>query len=143
MISVQSTEAYIACADVLHRFYRALDTGDYQSLANLMLADGVWERQGKRLEGRGAIMEALNDRSPGLITAHLVSNLVVDCIDGRTAIASAYITVLRHEGDGSSVGPVPVPAPRAVQFCRDRLMLTEDGWRIAEKTSKAIFRSNH
>ena len=131
------------CADVIHRFYRALDGGDYLTLARQMLPEGVWVRQGQTLEGRAAIVEALNKREPALVTTHIVNNLVVDRQDERTATASMYITVLRYEGDDNAEGPAPVPPIRAIQLAEDKLVLTDQGWQIAHKTARAIFRSAH
>ncbi|VCU71491.1 hypothetical protein PIGHUM_03576 [Pigmentiphaga humi] len=142
-----STEAQgslaMACMDVIHRFYRSLDAGDYETLAAQMLPDGVWERQGKVLKGRTALLEALSQRGEGVITTHLVQNLVVDRQDERTAAASMYVVVLRHEGGAAAGAPVPTPPIRAVQLVRDTLALTSDGWRIAHKSGKAVFRSAH
>jgi hypothetical protein len=54
-----------------------------------------------------------------------------------------YVTVLRHEGKEGDPSPPPVPPLRAVQLCQDKLVLTAEGWRIAYKDARAIFRSGH
>lgn len=129
------------CMDVIHRFYRALDACDYEALVAQMTPDGVWERQGKVLRGRAAVREALSKRSAGVVTAHLVQDLVVDRKDAYSAEASMYVAVLRHESDEAPALPVPTPPIRVVQLVRDSLVLTDEGWRIAHKSAKAIFRS--
>lgn len=132
---------FAECADVIHRFYLALDAGEYEALVAQMLPDGVWVRQGKTLEGRHAVLAALAQREPGVITTHLVQNLVVDQLDDDTATASMYVMVLRHEGDQPHRTTVPMPPIRAVQLVRDKLVRTSNGWRIAHKAGGAIFRS--
>ncbi len=131
------------CTDLIHRFYRSLDAGDYKTLIKQMLPEGVWVRQGKTLEGQSAVLEALSQRSTGVISTHLVQNLVVDREDEQTATASMYVMVLRHEGGEHPGTAVPVPPIRAIQLVKDKLVLTAEGWRIAHKAGRAVFSSAH
>lgn len=141
MTTGTNTMLTVACMDVIHRFYCSLDAGDYDTLVEQMSPDGVWERQGKKLEGRPAIRDALRQRGDGVTTAHLVQNLVVDRTDEHSAVASMYVVVLRHEGAGPGDKPPATPPIRAVQRVRDELVLTDRGWRIARKTGHPIFRA--
>jgi len=134
------TELTIACMDVVHRFYCSLDAGDYDTLVAQMSPDGVWERQGKTLEGRNAVRDALRQRGDGVTTTHLVQNLVVDRQDARTATASMYVVVLRHEGAGPHGEPPVTPPIRTIQRVRDVFVLTDQGWRISHKSGHPIFR---
>jgi hypothetical protein len=131
------------CAMVANRFYRALDANDYAQAGALVAADGVWTRQGKRLAGPDAIVEALSKRPPGLTTMHALSNIVVDVESAERAVATFYVTVLRVETAPEPGTFSPVPAPRAVQLCTDRMTRVGTDWKIADKSSRTVFRTEH
>ena len=66
---------FVECQRTLYRFARALDAGDFEAVAATMAEDGVWFRQGERLEGRAAVVAALNKRGPSVLTRHLIITL--------------------------------------------------------------------
>ncbi len=128
------------CLQVLVRFYRCLDARDYAAAAELVAEDGVWHRQGKALHGRQRIVEALEEREPGLVSAHLVLNALVDPRGADAAHVSAYVLVLRQTGEEPITGPLPMPVPRVLLRSEDRFVRTASGWRIAEKRSTPLLR---
>lgn len=101
------------CTDVLVRMFAALDSNDYEGVVQFFGADGVWHRQGRILSGPGEIGRALEQRPPGMATAHLVSNVMAI---GRTQPATEfafYLTVLRSLVGGTS-GQVAPDLPSTV-----------------------------
>jgi ketosteroid isomerase-like protein len=130
------------CEQTLRRFYLALDSGDFQALAQCMTEDGVWHRQGKHLAGRAAIVKELSARGANIVSAHLINNVVADAAADGSIQLGSYIMVLRHQGDGSGA-PIAMPAPRTLQRCSDRLVATADGWRIADKNGTVVFGGGH
>jgi hypothetical protein len=127
------------CTNALYRFYGKIDAGDFNAVAQLMAPEGVWHRQGEQLKGPAGALVALGKRDPRIASAHLVCNPVVDLLEPGLAEVSALVLVLRTVNEGASVPPVP--APRAVLRCQDRLVRTEQGWRFLVKRSAAVFRS--
>jgi ketosteroid isomerase-like protein len=140
MTDEQKLLAVVACQQTVHRFYGALDAGDFQGLAALMRDDGVWHRQGKELKGPAAVMAALQQRPAYRTTAHMVQNLVIDVVDERNAKATFMTLVYRVDPAGGPQGPVPIDRPHAISVHQERLGRDADGtWRYIEKLSQQKF----
>lgn len=122
------------------RFFLYLDSYRYDDLAGLFVPDGVWHRQGKELRGAKMLLDAMHARPPGTVTQHVATNILVDVLDADHAEATIYLTVYAHAGDASTTTPVPMSPPGQVGIYREKLARTADGWRIAEITSRQIFR---
>jgi hypothetical protein len=122
------------------RFFHYLDGGDYQKLAALFAADGVWHRQGTALRGPGAVLEAMHARPAGIVTQHFASNVVVEPSDAEHAEATLYLAVFAHSGGADAKPPAPMELPIQVAIFREKLVRSDDGWRIAEITSQQKFK---
>lgn len=121
-----------ACEAVVLAFFHALDVRRHEEVAALMAEDGVWMRQGKALRGPREVLQALQARPAGRTTCHVITNMrLLSAEEGRAELAyflTAYESV-EQEGAG---------APRlvAVRDCKDTLVLTPQGWRLADKQSR-------
>lgn len=125
------------CTQLVYSFYGALDEQRYEDLANLFVDGGVWNRLGKDLVGRDAILAAMKSRKDWL-TAHLVTNVRVNVVDETHAETIQYITLYRHEGWAPEKGPAPVVLPLGVLKHWDKHQCIGGVWRIAHKRSRAI-----
>lgn len=133
-----SREIECDCIQIVHRFYDYLDARRYEDLAELFSANGSWTRLRKRLEGPAAIRREMAERGEAWLTAHVVTNVLVDVEDIDRARTSQYITLYRHENWDISKGPPPVVLPIAVLHHRDRMLREAGVWKIEEKTSRPI-----
>jgi len=125
--------AKAACEAVVLAFFHALDTRRHEAAAALMAADGVWQRQGKTLQGPQAVLQALEARPAGRTTCHVITN--VRLLESAAGRASLGYSLTAYE----SVAQDGVPgAPRlvAIRDCRDTLVHTPEGWRLADKQSR-------
>jgi SnoaL-like domain len=125
---------------IIVRFFYYLDERLYENLAALMAADGVWTRQGERLHGPAMVLAALKERPPGLMTRHVISNILIDLPEPTRAEASFYMTVFRRDGELPVDGPAPMELPHVVALCRQKLSQGEQGWRIDALTATPTFR---
>jgi hypothetical protein len=125
------------CTQLLIRFYSLLDEKRYEELADLFAEDGVWVRLGTELVGGAAILAAMTERDDW-VTAHLVSNILIDIIDADTVETTQYVTLYRHEGRGEAEGPAPIEPPLGILRHRDRLAREAGVWKFKRKTSRAI-----
>jgi hypothetical protein len=125
------------CSQLVLKFYRYLDEKRYEDLVQLFDEDGAWERLGAPLVGRQKIRETMNEREDWL-TAHVVTNLMIDVVDENNADSVQYITLYRHQGWDESKGPAPVVLPLGVLRHRDQLVRVGDEWKFKRKTSRAI-----
>lgn len=121
-----------ACEAVVLTFFHALDTRRHDAAASLMAPDGVWMRQGRRLCGPQEVLDALNARAPDRSTCHVITNLrLIDHAETGATVGyflTAYDSVPQEQGG----------APRlvAIRECRDVLVATPEGWRLADKSSR-------
>ncbi len=84
----------------LHAFISHLDERRYDDLAAMFAPEGRWLRQGRWLEGRDAILEALAARPAGMRVRHVMSNAWVQPADGGLMHQEAYMTAFRQlEGE--------------------------------------------
>ncbi len=126
-------------SDTISLFFQHLDAAEFEKLAALMAADGVWHRQGKALVGPDMVRQAMRERPKDLSTCHIVSNLVVDAVDADHAQASFYNTVFAHTGEAGE-GPAPLDVPMAIYRFETSLVRVDGGWRFAKIGGRPMFR---
>jgi len=105
------------------------DAGEWDALAALYLPDGRMSRPTAPdvfITGRDAILAAFRDR-PRRVARHIVANIRVT-LAGESATASSQILLFTAPG-----------TPPLVGTYRDRLALTADGWRFAERAGSLDF----
>ena len=110
--------------------YAALnDAGDWDAVAALYLPDGRMSRPTAPdvfITGREAILAAFRARPPRA-SRHIVANIRVN-LAGDSAQATSQILLFNAAGAAPLVGTY-----------RDRLVLTADGWRFAERAGSLDF----
>ncbi len=105
------------------------DAGDWDAVAALYLPDGRMSRPTAPdvfITGRDEILAAFRAR-PRRVTRHIVANIRVT-VSGDTASATSQILLFTAPG-----------APPLVGSYHDRLALTENGWRFAERAGHLDF----
>lgn len=83
----------------LHAFISHLDNRRYEALAHMFTRDGRWLRQGRWLEGRPAILAALEARPQTMRVRHLLTNILITECTGTEARVDAYMTAYRQLED--------------------------------------------
>lgn len=125
-----------ACERVIVDSATFNDRREFAALAGLYTTDGVVVRpNGQRLEGRAAIEEAYAAGPSGRVTRHLCSNVRVE-VDGPDAARATTMVLIvsgqRSDDPDVTLGVVPGERHLVGEFA-DRLVRTEEGWRIAER----------
>lgn len=140
MTELEHLAAVTGCQQAIHRFYLALDGGDFDTVAACMAEQGIWHRQGRALQGPAQVRQALADRPAGRTTAHLVQNLVIDVESADSASARYMTLVYRVDAPEVPTGPVPMPPPLSITLHRERLSRSPDGrWLVEEKRGQRRF----
>lgn len=150
--AMQTIEIKAACEAVVLTFFHALDTRRHDAAAALMAPEGVWMRQGKRLCGPQEVLAALNARAAERSTCHVITNLRLEAVDkaddkgdnkadDRSSVPASNPTRATVGYFLTAYDSVPQEqggAPRLVSIreCRDVLVTTPDGWRLADKSSR-------
>lgn len=136
------TTLTLGCIDAVLRFFAALDEGRLNDVAAAMADDGVWHRQGGALRGPAEVLQALEARPPGRVTAHLVQNLVVDLDDAQNARVRYLVLTYRHDfpdGAAAAATAAPLGAPYSIAAYDDRLRWAANAWRTGERRSRNVF----
>ena len=118
-----------ACAKLVARYANLNDAARWEDVADLYAPDGRMTRPTAPddwIEGRSAILAAFLAR-PARTTRHVCSNIVIDVVDDTQATGEA--AMLLFTGDG----------PPKVGSFHDRFVLTQAGWRFAERRGSLTF----
>lgn len=134
---VQQIEDQLAIQRVITDYSAHLDARDYDGYVGLFTEDGVWANGDTRREGQDEIREMLEglfgevpDDFVNTSSFHQISNFEID-VDGDTATAkSRFIFVMRGEGGA--------PTNELSGQYHDRLVRTDDGWKIAERVDHTV-----
>jgi hypothetical protein len=134
------------CAQVLTRFFNALDAFRYDEMASTFAPDGVWHRQGKALKGHAAILSALNERSTTQTVRHVVTNIAVTPLGADRARFQLYLTVYARDiGVMPNATPPIIASPFLLLTVPGSFVLFDGAWLIAEMTMNRtfVFSSSH
>lgn len=129
-----------ACSDLVMEYARSVDFRDYDNIVNIFTEDATLVI-GQKLEGRGAILDAMMQRPGELRSRHVMTNVFVDVQDERHARGICYLTLYRHQGKESlERGAVSLHGPAAVGHYEDTYERTAEGWRIRHRVLHLAFR---
>jgi ketosteroid isomerase-like protein len=118
------------------------DAQDWEAVAALYTEDARFARPskpGEFVEGRAAILAGFRAR-PARAQRHVIANVVVDVESASTA--RAFSVIVLYQGDAAREGELPAMSPDSplVGTFTDRLVLTEEGWRFAERVGGLDFK---
>ena len=122
------------CEATVLAFFAALDAHADHEVAEQLAENGIWERAGKRLDGRVAVLSALAKRRVERVTCHLISNLRVDLVDESHAVARFYL--LAYQGYAASSAEEPGLRLVGIRACTDNLSRYGERWLIDLKCSR-------
>ena len=135
-------EAELACAKLLNQFTTLNDAGRYEDMAALFAEDGRFASPmvpDPFVTGREAIRDSFEERRNESVSRHLLSNIVIDVIDEKSAKGSAYsFLILGMPENNAELG---IKA-NSSQFVGDYIVefkKTHKGWEIAQLTAQSVF----
>jgi hypothetical protein len=112
------------------RYANLNDQGRWEDVAALYVEDGQMARPtapDTPVVGRDAILASFLAR-PARVTQHVISNITVD-VESPTA-ASAWSGITLY---------IAKDAPPLLGWFKDKLVLTDDGWRFADRRGGLTF----
>jgi hypothetical protein len=118
------------CARLINLYALLNDEARWDEVAALYAPDGVMTRPtapDQPIVGREAILAAFKER-PTRTTRHVCSNIVID-VDSATSARGRSAMLLFTSAD----------KPPLVGGFEDRFVLTDDGWRFAERRGTLTF----
>jgi hypothetical protein len=141
MTEFERMTASVACARLCTAFSYHLDRENFAELANLFTEDGVFIRNGEKLSGRAAILEAYSKR-PNVTTVHLVTNFHLIDLDRTSARASVHNLVFHAAGPRMPEGKIfdPLSAIRVIEFA-DSFAVVDGLWRFIHRHAQPLLQS--
>lgn len=119
--------------ELLHRFFHYLDTSRYAELVAMFDEQGVWLRQGEKLRGHAAILEAMNARPTTQRIRHIITNAFVAKGENGEATLQSYMTAYRYDDGTVREGVVKIPGPFRVSVVSTTFRRGGADWRIVEQ----------
>lgn len=126
-----------ACTRLCNDFAYFVDTRDYQKLAALFVEDGSFERRGEVLQGRTAILDAMQARPENVITRHVCTNIRIDLQDDGSARGTCTLLLFHAVASASPAAPA-APAITVAEY-HDVYVQTPAGWRIRSRVAQMVF----
>ncbi len=128
-----------ACQRLSVAFANHVDANRADQLIALFADGGTFERAGTVLAAPDQLRDFLDKRPADRTTRHVCTNILIDVADDGTATGVTYFTLFDHEGPAQEP-PLPMNLPAAIGEYHDRYIRTADGWRIAQRVVRAVFR---
>lgn len=126
------------CTRLSNAFAHLMDHKEYEKLANLFTEDGVFVRDGKRLVGRGQIIETLSARPSIAITRHVTTGIYFTHVDESSAQAISVNRSYFAMNDGGAL-PASYKADQVIFLdFEDTFVKTAEGWRIAARHTTQV-----
>jgi len=118
------------------------DAQDWVAVTDLYTEDARFARPskpGEFVEGRAAILAGFRARPPRA-QRHVIANVVVDV--ESPANARAFSVIVLYQGEPAREAELPAMSANSplVGTFTDKLVLTGDGWRFAERIGGLDFR---
>jgi hypothetical protein len=123
------------CSRLVIRFCLLVDAYRHEELVKLWTPDAVWETWRGPVRGMEEIRAYLEAKDRSDTGIHVVQNILVDVKDARNAQGSAVFTYYANQrGDADAAR-----TPRVIGRYEDRFALTNEGWRIASRSTEMVF----
>lgn len=137
MESLQKIEIEHDCKALSSAFAYHLDRRDYQSLADLFAANGVWIRHYVPLRGKEQILAAMAARPAEQFTRHVTTAFhFTEVSESRAKSVSTNVSYFSFQAD-------KLPAlfqPENVMLLDfvDTYIKTDEGWRFLERDTQMV-----
>lgn len=142
MTPIDTMLAEHACEKLIKTYAALLDAGQWEDVAQLYVESGRMSRPtapDDYVDGRDAILASFTAR-PARISRHVCINIRVELTAEDAARATSQILLFVAEPGEDGGLPLQSPLPPMVGTYQDKLVLTADGWRFAERRGSLDFK---
>jgi hypothetical protein len=119
-------ESYLAICALKARYCRFIDQKDYASLPDLFTDDVTWEREGRRFEGRDAVVAFISGAMDTMTTVHMVANPELGAFTETTA---SFTWAMQDHLEVIDSDPPEIVL--GYGHYSDEFRLESQGWRIS------------
>lgn len=119
----------------MHRYCVLVDSGRAASVVDLFTDDASWSAPGVQMRGRDELRRGFEarQRRTGRVSRHVCTTFDLTRTGATTAEGTVYLTLYRHDLDGSERRPAPLAGPALVGAYHDVFERGPNGWRIADR----------
>ncbi|MGI6853584.1 nuclear transport factor 2 family protein [Mesorhizobium sp. 1B3] len=128
-----------ACIRLSNAFATYLDTKRYEDVVALFTDDARYRPRDHVYIGHEGVRAYLSSRPENRRSRHVISNHLVEVVTPNEARGRCVIVYYADESGAPEGRPAPLAGPRLVADYVDRFVLTETGWRIAERICEVQF----
>lgn len=138
METIRRLEIEADCRQLTSSFFYHADRGNFDLVAELFDADGLFDRFGDVLHGREEIETKMATRPPGVISRHAFLNIYFAKVGED--LSTATVDALALFGFATDDVPIPAQAiesPRVVQF-EDTYRNVDGIWKIQRRVGQVV-----
>lgn len=121
-----------ACERLVIRYTHSIDLNKREALAEVFCEDAIIDTAGLVRRGREILAPP---PGPALLMRHICSNILIDVLDERRATGVSYLLAYVQAPED---GELRLPAVLGEYY--DEFILTENGWRIANRRFQPTLR---
>lgn len=125
-----------ACTTLVVQYAYSRDRLDYEAYGALFTEDATFELAGQKTEGRKAIVAALRQRGPQMITRHFSTPVAFEPQSSTTARGVAYLQLFRVGADTDAPHPYD-QAPLIAEY-HDEYEVDEASCRFRSRRIKLV-----
>jgi hypothetical protein len=128
------------CARLIRVYCNSIDKHDVEGVVTVFAKDGIWQRPGNPpLKGHDEIRKFVEHHGVGAVSAHYVTNIVVDVESENSASSNAYALVFRGTGT-LDAGPLAMALPQLVVHYQHQFTCDSGKWLMKRKETRWLFR---
>ena len=128
-----------ACLRLSNAFATYLDRKRYEDVVALFAQDARYRPSDRVYVGHAGVRDYLSSRLENRRSRHVISNHLVEVVSPTEARGRCVIVYYVDESGAPEGRPAPLAGPRLVADYVDRFILTDAGWRIAERICEVVF----
>lgn len=125
------------CSRLIYDYAYYVDHWMADEVAELFVSQGCWKSSQFVLRSQTEIREFQKNRPRNVVSRHLCTNIRVHSLSASRAEADSYVTLYR--GPVGDTGASPNIAVALMGEFRDLFVLTDVGWRFAERELRLSF----
>ena len=128
-------DVYRACTNLVYGYAYHRDNFNADEFAMLFTEDARLSVLGQTWNGRDNIRERINSIRDGNTGRHEMSTIYIEQVNEYEATGVSYATIY-----SAPPGEDTVSGPAFIGEYHDKFVLTDEGWKIAERTLKRRYR---
>lgn len=129
------------CIELVMRLYRHLDCREYEQIYGLFTPDGSWQRPEGRVHIGPEMKASLESRPPGLLIAHVFSNMAAYANAPDEVEVTGLMTVYRDEKGALAPLPARMSPPTALIEFAAPCRKIDEAWRVAAIDVAYLFKT--